>query len=53
MTLQEHDELVFECDTAFADTACGIITREMENVADFSVPLKADIGRGLSWEEAH
>lgn len=53
MTLQVHDELVFECTKDFAEEAGKIIVQEMEGVSKLSVPLKAEVGVGLNWEVAH
>lgn len=53
MILQVHDELVFECDQNLASEASKIITNAMEGVAELSVPLKAEVGIGPNWEEAH
>lgn len=53
MTLQVHDELVFECDEGFAQQAAEIIKREMENVTVLRAPLRAEVGIALNWEEAH
>ncbi len=52
LILQIHDELVFETAEALKDRAIKIIQEEMEAVADFSVPLKVDLGFGRSWTEA-
>ena len=50
MTLQVHDELIFEVpeDEPFiADMVRDI----MQNVVEFRVPLTVDLKRGLTWEE--
>jgi DNA polymerase-1 len=50
MTLQVHDELIFEVpeDEPFiADMVRDI----MQNVVEFQVPLTVDLKRGLTWEE--
>ncbi|MCP4393822.1 MAG: DNA polymerase I [Alphaproteobacteria bacterium] len=53
MLMQVHDELVFEVKEENVDKAKEIIKREMENAADLSVPLIADVGVGDHWGEAH
>src|SRR5574337_660173 len=53
MMLQIHDELLFEVPEAELDVARRIATEEMERAAVLRVPLKVDIGIGLSWAEAH
>src|SRR5574337_295145 len=53
MILQIHDELLFEVPEAELDVARRVATEEMERAAVLRVPLKVDIGIGLSWAEAH
>jgi DNA polymerase-1 len=53
MILQIHDELLFEVPEAELDVAKRIATEEMEQAATLRVPLKVDLGVGLSWAEAH
>jgi DNA polymerase-1 len=53
MLLQVHDELVFEVPEAERDATAEVVRRVMEGVATLSVPLKADVGFGRSWAEAH
>ena len=53
MLLQVHDELVFEMPEAERDATAEVVRRVMEGVATLSVPLKADVGFGRSWAEAH
>ena len=52
LVLQVHDELIVECPEAEAERVKAILTREMEGVAQLSVPLKADSAAGHSWAEA-
>ena len=53
MIMQVHDELVFEA-TESAEAPLGVLVREcMENVAELSVPLTVEIGRGSNWRDAH
>jgi DNA polymerase-1 len=53
MTLQIHDELLFESPPDELDTAIAIIRDRMEHACELSVPLEVDIGTGQSWAEAH
>ena len=49
MTLQIHDELVFECPKAQAQTHAEWITQEMVNAIKLDVPLKVDVAIGPNW----
>jgi DNA polymerase-1 len=53
MIMQVHDELVLEVPEAELDWAKEAIPRLMAGVASLSVPLLAEVGVGLNWEEAH
>jgi DNA polymerase-1 len=53
MLLQVHDELVFEVAEAERDATAEVVRRVMEGVAVLRVPLRADVGFGRSWAEAH
>lgn len=53
MILQVHDELVFEVKEESMDDFRVMVSREMENAAELSVPLEVDAGVGKSWGEAH
>jgi DNA polymerase-1 len=57
MLLQVHDELVFECPKAEADTLINVARRVMEKApfpaVELSVPLVVDARAGANWEEAH
>ena len=53
MILQIHDELLFEVPDAELDVAKRVATEEMERAAALCVPLKVDLGIGVSWAEAH
>ena len=53
MLLQVHDELVLETPRESAGELSALLKREMENVAELSVPLVADVGVGDNWKEAH
>jgi DNA polymerase-1 len=53
MIMQVHDELVFEVADADCDTLCETVPRIMSGVISLDVPLVADVGTGLNWDEAH
>lgn len=53
MTMQVHDELVFEIAQEEVATAAEQIRRCMIEVGRLSVPLEVDIGIGDNWDEAH
>lgn len=53
MTLQVHDELVFEVPQSEIEEAARIIKSEMESVVKLKVPLKVNVAKGQNWDEAH
>ncbi|MDH5833214.1 DNA polymerase I [Luteimonas kalidii] len=53
MTLQVHDELVFESDAGFVDTLLREVPARMAAAAELRVPLVVDSGTGTNWDEAH
>ena len=53
MTLQVHDELVFEVPENELETMKKLVREEMEGVMEMNVPLRVDIGVGKNWCEAH
>jgi len=53
MILQIHDELLLEVPEDEAERAKEIVSEEMENAIQISVPIKVDAGIGSSWAEAH
>ncbi len=53
MIMQVHDELVFEVPDSEVELFKETVPKLMKNVASLSVPLIADIGSGLNWEQAH
>ena len=52
LLLQVHDELIVECPEAIASQVAELISREMELVAELSVPLTAEAKIGKSWYDA-
>ena len=51
MTLQVHDELLFDVVPEEREEMEELVKREMENVAEFSVPIVADVGVGDNWRD--
>ena len=52
LLLQVHDELIVECPEPIAEQVAQLVSREMQNVAQLSVPLTAEAKFGKSWYEA-
>ncbi len=53
MIMQVHDELVFEVEEVFVESAGQNIRRLMEGAAELQIPLLVDLGIGDNWDEAH
>lgn len=53
MIMQVHDELVFEVEENYLETARLKVIELMESAAELSVPLVVEAGSGDNWEEAH
>jgi DNA polymerase-1 len=51
MTLQVHDELLFDVVPEEADEMQELVKREMESAASFSVPIVAEVGMGKNWKD--
>ncbi|MDE1176469.1 MAG: DNA polymerase I [Edaphobacter sp.] len=51
MTLQVHDELLFDVVPEEADEVQALVKHEMEHVQEFSVPIVAEIGLGQNWRD--
>ncbi|MCU1321874.1 MAG: polymerase [Acidobacteriaceae bacterium] len=51
MTLQVHDELLFDVVPEEAETLQTLVKHEMENVAEFSIPIVAEVGLGHNWRD--
>jgi DNA polymerase-1 len=49
MTLQVHDELVFEVPEGEIDIMRSLVREQMESVHQLSVPLMVEIGVGKNW----
>ena len=53
LLLQVHDELIVECPEEETERVSALLKREMEQAAELSVPLTAEVHAGHSWAEAH
>ncbi len=51
MTLQVHDELLFEVLESESETLRALVKHEMEHVIELKVPIVADIGIGPNWRD--
>jgi DNA polymerase-1 len=51
MTLQVHDELVFEVPDAEIDEMRALVREHLENVHRLSVPLLVEMGVGRNWRD--
>jgi DNA polymerase I len=51
MTMQVHDELVFEVPQEEKVPLMDLVRQEMEGVFSLKVPLKVDIVVGRNWDE--
>jgi DNA polymerase I len=51
MTLQVHDELLFDVVPEEAKELQALVKQEMEHVAEFSVPIVAEVGIGKNWRD--
>jgi DNA polymerase-1 len=53
MTMQVHDELVFDVPHQEVEIVKPIIMENMKNAIKTTVPIMVEIGTGLNWLEAH
>lgn len=53
MTMQVHDELVFEVATKDQPTLISTITEHMSQATQLAVPLIVSVGTGRNWDDAH
>ncbi len=51
MTLQVHDELVFEVPQIEVDEVRDLVRKEMQDVYPLAVPLVVEIGVGKNWRD--
>jgi DNA polymerase-1 len=53
MTMQVHDELIFEIHKDILEESISKLVDLMNNAVELSVPLIAEAGMGDNWDEAH
>ena len=53
MTMQVHDELIFEIHQDILDDTIDKLVGLMNHAVELSVPLIAEAGFGDNWDEAH
>ena len=53
MTMQVHDELIFEIHQDIVEETTAKLVDLMNNAVELSVPLIAEAGMGKNWDEAH
>jgi DNA polymerase-1 len=53
MTLQVHDELVFDAHISEVDELQELVIHHMKNAIPLNVPIEVEVGRGANWLEAH
>ncbi len=53
MTMQVHDELIFEVHQDIAEKVTAELVEIMNNAVTLKVPLVAEAGIGDNWEQAH
>jgi len=53
MTMQVHDELIFEIHKDIVEEATAKIVEIMNGAVNLDVPLIAEAGMGENWEQAH
>ncbi|HEY0054205.1 MAG TPA: DNA polymerase I [Pedobacter sp.] len=53
MTMQVHDELVFDVHKSEVEQVKAIIQERMKNALKTTVPILVEIGQGSNWLEAH
>jgi DNA polymerase I len=51
MTLQVHDELLFDVVPDEVEELQELVKQEMEHVAEFSIPIVAEVGIGKNWRD--
>ena len=51
MTLQVHDELLFDVLPEEAEEMQALVKEQMEGAAQFSVPIVAEVGLGQNWRD--
>jgi DNA polymerase-1 len=51
--LQVHDELLFDTHKTEVEQLKKLIIEEMESAMPLDVPVRAEVGVGTNWLEAH
>jgi DNA polymerase-1 len=51
MTLQVHDELLFDVPEDEIDAMRSLVKQEMENVIELNVPIVVEVGVGQNWRD--
>ena len=52
MTLQVHDELLFDAPPSEVEEVTHLVKTEMESVITLSIPIVAEVGQGPNWRDA-
>ena len=52
MILQVHDELIVECPESEQERVKALLTEEMEQAVNLSVPMVAEANAGRTWYDA-
>ncbi|WP_419806443.1 DNA polymerase I [Terriglobus sp.] len=52
MTLQVHDELLFDAPPDEVKEVTALVKHEMESVITLSIPIVAEVGQGPNWRDA-
>ena len=53
LTIQVHDELVFEVEDDFVSEFIKIAKQEMQDAIQLDVQLEVNLGAGDNWDLAH
>lgn len=53
MTLQVHDELVFDVFKPELEQMKQLVQEKMVNALTLNVPIEVEVGTGINWLEAH
>ncbi|WP_419806440.1 DNA polymerase [Terriglobus sp.] len=53
MTLQVHDELLFDAPPTEVEEVTALVKHEMESVITLSIPIVAEVGQGPNWRDAN
>jgi len=53
MTMQVHDELVFDAPRSEVDAVSALIKKHMQEAIPLKVPIVVEVGSGENWLEAH